>query len=133
MRISTIWAWNRWLALSDVLAYNGNDVLVYARDLDNAKEINKYHTSQKYLWDKVIDKKIKANSNLKEVLSFSNYLVIAVPSKSIISILKEIKSINDSDNYFFINATKWFTNKKTIQSIINEYFPVHRWLVSVLW
>jgi glycerol-3-phosphate dehydrogenase (NAD(P)+) len=133
MKISTIWAWNRWLALSDVLAYNGNDVLVYARGLDNAEEINKYHTSKKYLWDKVIDKKIKASSNLKEVLDFSNYLVIAVPSKSIISILKEIKSINDSDNYFFINATKWFANKKTIQQVINEYFPVHRWLVSVLW
>ena len=89
MKISTIWAWNRWLALSDVLAYNGNDVLVYARDLDSAEEINKHHTSKKYLWDKIIDKKIKASNNLKEVLDFSNYLVIAVPSKSIISILKE--------------------------------------------
>lgn len=133
MKISTIWAWNRWLALSDVLAYNGNDILVYARDTSSANEINEHHTSQKYLWDKIIDKKIQASSNLEEVLNFSNYLVIAVPSKSIISILKEIKKIRNSDNYFFINATKWFANKKTIQQTINEYFPVHRWLVSVLW
>ena len=133
MKISTIWAWNRWLALSDVLAYNGNDILVYARDTSCASEINEHHTSQKYLWDKIIDKKIQASSNLEEVLNFSNYLVIAVPSKSIISILKEIKKIKNSDNYFFINATKWFANKKTIQQTINEYFPVHRWLVSVLW
>jgi glycerol-3-phosphate dehydrogenase (NAD(P)+) len=133
MKISTIWAWNRWLALSDVLAYNGNDILVYARDTSCANEINEHHTSQKYLWDKIIDKKIQASSNLEEVLDFSNYLVIAVPSKSIISVLKEIKKIKNSDNYFFINATKWFANKKTIQQIINEYFPVHRWLVSVLW
>jgi glycerol-3-phosphate dehydrogenase len=54
----------------------------------------------------VIDKKIHASDNLEEVLKFSNYLIIAVPSKSIISILKEIKQIKDSDNYFFINATK---------------------------
>ena len=133
MKISTIWAWNRWLALSDVLAYNGNDILVYARDTSSANEINEHHTSQKYLWDKIIDKKIQASSNLEEVLDFSNYLVIAVPSKSIIPVLKEIKKIKNSDNYFFINATKWFTNKKTIQQTINEYFPVHRWLVSVLW
>lgn len=133
MKISTIWAWNRWLALSDVLAYNGNYILVYARDTSCASEINEHHTSQKYLWDKIIDKKIQASSNLEEVLNFSNYLVIAVPSKSIISILKEIKKIKNSDNYFFINATKWFANKKTIQQTINEYFPVHRWLVSVLW
>ena len=133
MRISTIWAWNRWLALSDVLAYNGNDVLVYARDLESTQEINKHHTCQKYLWDKEIDKKIRASNDLKEVLDFSNYLIIAVPSKSIVSILKEIKSIKNSDNYFFINATKWFANKKTIQQAISEYFPVYRWLVSVLW
>ena len=133
MKISTIWAWNRWLALSDVLAYNGNDILVYARDTSSAKEINEHHTSQKYLGDKIIDKKIQASSNLEEVLEFSNYLVIAVPSKSIVSILKEIKKIKNSDNYFFINATKWFANKKTIQQTISEYFPVHRWLVSVLW
>ena len=133
MKISTIWAWNRWLALSDVLAYNGNDILVYARDTSYASEINEHHTSQKYLWDKIIDKKIQASSNLEEVLKFSNYLVIAVPSKSIISVLKEIKKIKNSDNYFFINATKWFANKKTIQQTISEHFPTHRWLVSVLW
>jgi len=133
MRISTIWAWNRWLALSDVLAYNGNDVLVYARDTDCANEINEHHTSHKYIGDKIIDKKIHASDNLEEVLNFSNYLVIAVPSKSIVSILKEIKHIKDSDNYFFINATKWFADKKTIQQTISEHFPVHRWLVSVLW
>ena len=133
MKISTIWAWNRWLALSDVLAFNGNNVLVYARDSNNADEINQYHTSRKYLWDKTIDKKIHASNSLEEVLNFSNYLIIAVPSKSIISVLKEIKETKPSDNYFFINATKGFADKKTIQQTINEYFPIHRWLASVLW
>jgi glycerol-3-phosphate dehydrogenase (NAD(P)+) len=80
--------------------------LVYARDSSNASEINEHHTSQKYLGDRTIDKKIQASSNLEEVLEFSNYLIIAVPSKSIISVLKEIKKIKNSDNYFFINATK---------------------------
>ncbi len=133
MRISVIWAWSRWLALSDVLAYNGNEVLVYARDLENSNEINEHHTSQKYLENKAINKEIKASSKLEETLKFSNYLVIAVPSKSVISVLKEIKYIKKSDNYFFINATKWFANKKTIQQVISEYFPANRWLVSVLW
>lgn len=133
MKISVIWSWSRWLALSDVLAYNGNDVLVYARNSESANEINLHHTAQKYLWNRIFDKKIEANNNLNEVLNFSNYLITAVPSKSIISILKEIKSIKPSENYFFINATKWFANKKTIQQTINEYFPIHRWLTSILW
>jgi glycerol-3-phosphate dehydrogenase (NAD(P)+) len=47
--------------------------------------------------------------------------------------LEEIKEIKFSNNYFFITATKWFSNKKTIQETINEYFPRHKWLVSILW
>ena len=101
MKISVIWSWSRWLALSDVLAYNGNDVLVYARDSYNAHEINTFHMAQKYLWDISFDRKIKATSNLKECLEFSNYLVIAVPSKSIIQILKKIKSKKKLWKLFF--------------------------------
>ena len=133
MKISVIWAWNRGLALSDVLAYNGNNVLVYSRCAAGAEEINTHHTAKKYLWDTKIDRKIKATCDLKETLDFSNYIVIAVPSKSIIPLLQEIRDTKSSDNYFFINATKWFTNKKTIQQTINEFFPIHRWLASVLW
>lgn len=133
MKISVIGAWSRWLALSDVLAYNGNDVLVYAKEPNSAQEINTHHTSLKYLNGKKIDKKIRACDNLKDTLEFSNYLLIVVPSKFVSSVLEEIKNIKPSDDYFFINATKWLASKKTIQQIINEHFPNHRWLVSILW
>lgn len=133
MKISVIWSWSRWLALCDVLAYNWNEVLVYAKEPDIADEINNTNTSIKYLNGKKINKKIKATKNLEETLNFSNYLLIAIPSKFIISILEEIKEIKFSNNYFFITATKWFSNKKTIQETINEYFPRHKWLVSILW
>ena len=133
MKISVIWAWGRWLALCDVLAYNGNDVLVYAKEPNAAEEINTHHTSLKYLNGKKIDKKIRACDNLKDALEFSNYLLMVVPSKFVSSVLEEIKEIKPSDDYFFINATKWLASKKTIQQIINEHFPKHRWLVSILW
>lgn len=133
MKISVIWAWSRWLALCDVLAYNGNDVLVYAKEPNSADEINNDHTSIKYLDGRKINKNIKACNNLKEALDFSNYLAIVVPSKFVPSVLEEIKEIKPSDDYFFINATKWLASKKTIQQTINEYFPKHRWLVSILW
>ena len=133
MKISVIGAWSRWLALSDVLAYNGNDVLVYAKETNSAQEINTHHTSLKYLDGKLIDKKIKACETLPEALDFSHYLLIAVPSKFISSVLEEIKEIRPSDDYFFISATKWLASKKTIQQIINEHFPIHRGLVSILW
>lgn len=133
MKISVIWAWSRWLALCDVLVYNGNDVLVYAKEPDAAEEINTHHTSLKYLDGKKIDRKIRACNNLKDALEFSNYLLMVVPSKFVASVLEEIKETKPSDDYFFINATKWLASKKTIQQIINEHFPKHRWLVSILW
>jgi glycerol-3-phosphate dehydrogenase (NAD(P)+) len=80
--------------------------LVYAKEPDIADEINNTNTSIKYLNGKKINKKIKATKNLKETLNFSNYLLIAIPSKFICSILEEIKEIKFSDNYFFITATK---------------------------
>ena len=133
MKISVIWAWSRWLALCDVLAYNGNDVLVYAKEPNATEEINTNHTSLKYLDGKKINKKIRACDNLKDALEFSNYLLMVVPSKFVASVLEEIKQTKPSNDYFFINATKWLATKKTIQQIINEHFPKHRWLVSILW
>lgn len=135
MKITVIWAWSWWLALSDVLAFNGNDVLVYARNLAAKREINTIHTSLKYLHGAKINKSIKATSSLKEALDFSNYILLAVPSSAIIDCLKEIKEIYPSNNYFFINAIKWLNlqTKKTMQQIIKEFFPIHKWLVSLLW
>ena len=98
MKISVIWAWSRWLALCDVLAYNGNDVLVYAIEANETDEINKNHTSIKYLNGKKIDEKIRACNNLKEALDFSNYLLMVVPSKFVTSVLEEIKEIKPSDD-----------------------------------
>ena len=70
MKISVIWAWSRWLALSDVLAFNGNEVLVYARTASAAKELNTLHTSVQYLhWVKIANS-IKATENLTETLIF---------------------------------------------------------------
>lgn len=132
MKVSVIWSWSRWLALCDVLGYNGNNVLVYAKESDIADEINETHTSIKYLDGKKIDKKVRATNNLKDVLEFSNYILIVVPSKFVASVLEEIKRIRPSDDYFFINATKWLSSNKTMQQTINEHFPKHRWLVSIL-
>lgn len=138
MKISVIWAWSRGLALSDVLAFNGNDVLVYARNSDAKDEINDTHTSIKYLHWYRINSKIVATDNLWEALHFSNYLLLAVPSSAIISCLKDIKSTKKEckiyDDFFFINAIKWLNleSKQTIQQIIKENFPEHKWLVSVL-
>lgn len=134
MKISVIWAWSWWLALSDILWLNNHNVLVYARDKEKMSEINTLHTSIKYLNWKKISNNIKATNNLEEVINFSEYLLLAVPSKSITSCLNDIKWFSKHNKeYFFINAIKWLESKRTIQQIIKEYFPKNKWVVSLLW
>lgn len=133
MKVSVIGAWNRWLALCDVLASNWNEVLVYSIEPDEITQINAQHTSQKYLNGKKINKNIKVTGNLREVLKFSNYILLAVPSKVIESCLLDIRNIQPSENLFFINVIKWIVNKQTIQQLIKKYFPKNKGIVSLLW
>lgn len=135
MKISIIWAWNRWLALGNVLANNNHEILMFSREASTANEINNLHFSSRYLnWIK-FNESIKATDNLETALDFSKILVIAVPSTAIPEILQEIKEIKNKDDYFFINSTKGLNleTKKTVQQIIKEYFPNHAWLTSLLW
>ena len=49
MRIFTLGSGAWGLALSNVLAENGNEVFVYTRHNENKNEINNSHTLSKYL------------------------------------------------------------------------------------
>lgn len=123
------------LALADVLANNGNEVLVYTRKIEAQEEINNKHTNSKYLNDLTINKNIVASTNLKELIEENDTFLLCVPSTSVSSLLNQIKEyIKRPIN--IINATKGLdpNNKLTIQSIIkkeidNKYIKS---LVSIL-
>lgn len=121
MKIFTIGSGAWGLALSNVLAENGNEVFVYTRHEESENEINNEHSLIKYLPN------IKLNSKIFAVRDYSSineadYLLLAVPSKSV---KDTIVVLNDVLNkkIKIINATKGLepsTNKRIQEYIFSN-------------
>lgn len=112
-------AWG--LALSNVLAENGNEVFVYTRHEDSKEEINLNHTSKRYLFDVILNENIKAVNDFTN-LNKCDYVLIAVPSKNIKDVIKLLNE-NLDKKINLINATKGLepsTNKR-----IQEYIKLN--------
>ncbi len=123
------------LALSDVLANNGNEVIVYTRKVEAQNEINLFHTNKKYLGELKINSNIVASTNLKELIENNDTFLMCIPSVGIENLLLEIKNyIKKPVN--FINATKGLEpkSKGTIQTIIKRVIEKKyiKSLVSIL-
>lgn len=121
MKIFTLGSGAWGLALSNVLAENGNEVFVYTRHIENKNEINNSHTMSKYLPDVYLNKNILAVNDFSK-LNETDYVLLAVPSKSI---KDAIDKLNEHLNkkIKIINATKGLepsTNKR-----IQEYISLN--------
>ena len=104
MKIFTLGSGAWGLALSNVLAENGNQVFVYTRHIESKNEINNLHTLSKYLPDVFLNKNILAVNDFA-LLNESDYVLLAVPSKSI----KEEPSTNKRiQEYISLNLNKEF-------------------------
>ena len=127
MRIFTLGSGAWGLALSNVLTENGNEVFVYTRHNENKNEINNSHTLSKYLPGVYLNKNILAVNDFA-ILNESDYVLLAVPSKSIKDAIDELNE-HLNKKIRIINATKGLepsTNKR-IQEYISlnlkkEYF-----------
>ena len=113
MKIFTIGSGAWGLALSNVLAENGNEVFVYTRHEESENEINNKHSLLKYLPN------IKLNSKIFAVRDYSSineadYLLLAVPSKSVKDTIVVLNNVLNK-KIKIINATKGLepsTNKR---------------------
>lgn len=121
MKIFTLGSGAWGLALSNVLAENGNEVFVYTRHIENKNEINSSHTMSKYLPDVYLNKNILAVNDFSK-LNESDYVLLAVPSKSIKDAIDKLNE-HLSKKIKIINATKGLepsTNKR-----IQEYISLN--------
>lgn len=107
-------AWGSTLA--QVLADNGHQVLIY--DI-NKTYVDKINGGVHPLFDSVFPETIKGTSSLEEVTSFSNLLMLAVPTKFMRSVLKDINNII-TNKKVFINISKGIEPKtfETVSQIV---------------
>ena len=88
-RVTVIGAGAWGTTLAQVLSDAGNDVLLWARNQDVVTEINSKHTNEKYLSGIQLPKSIKAISDIKSALGFSDVYVLTIPTQQLRPALEE--------------------------------------------
>jgi glycerol-3-phosphate dehydrogenase (NAD(P)+) len=111
-------------AISNIVSFNGHDVVMYSNDLDSVEEINKKHTNTKYT-DCPINNNVIASNNLTETLKNVDYIFIILPSKAVVGVLRELKEVNIEFTRKFVIFSKGIDGDsgKFFSDLISDFFP----------
>lgn len=104
-RLTIIGAGSWGSALARILGDNGHSIILYDTDKAIVDEINNNHTNLSKLPNGKLPMTVKATVNLSEAINSSENILLAVPTKVIRSVLKEINQVINSEK-LFINASK---------------------------
>ncbi|SEI65576.1 glycerol-3-phosphate dehydrogenase (NAD(P)+) [Bhargavaea ginsengi] len=80
-------------ALAAVLASNGHDCTLWSRRTEQAEEIAEKHTNEQYLPGAVLPDTLKADHNLARAVSGASIIVMAVPTKGIRKVCRDLNSV----------------------------------------
>lgn len=110
-------AWGTTLA--QVLTDNGNNVLIRDINADFVKKINEGHKHP--FFDLEIPNTIKATLSLEEAASYSDIIVLCVPTKAMRMVLKELNPLLKGKK-LFINVSKGIEPNTSLRvsEIVNE-------------
>ena len=76
--------------VASLTAKNANTIL-WARNQETVDEINEHHTNSKYLPGALLQKSLKASTNIEEVVSKADVLIMGVPSQHFRQVLRDAK------------------------------------------
>lgn len=113
-------------ALSIVLAENGHDCLLWSHRQNQANEINQQHTNEKYLPGTVLPDSLIATSSLEEAAKHGKIVVMAVPTKGIREVCRNIKEWIQ-EPILFVHVSKGIEpdSLKRISEVMREELPAH--------
>lgn len=104
-KITVIGAGSWGSALARILGDNSNEVLLYDTNIKIVDEINNFHTNLNKLPIGKLPENVKATTDIKEAVSFSDVIVISVPTKVLRVVLKQINAVIDEAK-LFVNTSK---------------------------
>jgi len=119
MKLSIIGGGAWGATLGQLLVDNGNEVVIYDINEQFVLTINQKHVHP--FFDLPLPQTLLATNDLQEALAFSDYLVLAVPTKVMRSLLNTINSALKSPKYF-INVSKGIEpdTSKRVSEIVEE-------------
>ena len=91
--------------VAHIVGNQDHPTLLWARDHDLVDEINTHHTNQRYLSNHELSANIQATSDLQEVLSQCQLLLVLVPSKGFRSVCHQMGDFLRGD-HCVIHGTK---------------------------
>jgi len=114
-------------ALAQVLCDNQMDVTIYDRNQDVVDDINKNHRNSKFFKDQKLPETLKANIQLEAAIKEAQYILLAVPTKVIRDVLKNINNCLNSA-VTVINASKGIEpgTHKRVSEIVAEEIEAHK-------
>ncbi|QTK07190.1 NAD(P)H-dependent glycerol-3-phosphate dehydrogenase [Staphylococcus haemolyticus] len=121
-------------ALANVLAENGHTVLMWGKNEDSVKELNDHHQNKRYLKDVVLNSSIKATSDIKEAVNFTDIYLMALPTKAMREVTSEIDNLIDTKKTF-IHVAKGIENdtfKRVSEMIEDSILEEHNGGIGVL-
>lgn len=77
--------------LANVLADNGNDVVIYGIDEGEINDIQHKHKNSHFFGETKLNRRILATSNLEAALDKTEILILAVPTKALHSVIGRLK------------------------------------------
>ncbi|MDY0277040.1 MAG: NAD(P)H-dependent glycerol-3-phosphate dehydrogenase [Acholeplasma sp.] len=120
MKVSIIGGGAWGTTLAQLFHDNGHEPFIYEINNDYVNRINNDNVHP--IFGNKLDQSIKASSNLKEVIDYSNFYVLAVPTKVVRDVLKSMNKLI-SEPSIFVNVSKGIepeTLKRVSEIVLEE-------------
>lgn len=104
------------------------------QNVENVDELNTHHMNKSYLKDAKLDSSIKATADLNSAVQFSDIYLMALPTKAIREVSKDIDQLLTSKKTF-IHVAKGIENgtfKRVSEMIEDSILPEHNGGIGVL-
>ena len=92
-RVGVIGAGAWGTAIAKSLSENGHTVLIWAYEEDLVASINAEHTNNRYLPSVLLPEGLRASTDIREVASNRDYIILAIPSPFLLATTKQILTV----------------------------------------
>lgn len=131
-RFSILGAGSWGTVLANLLASNGNKCLLHTRNQKVFDSISRKQINEIYHPKRLIDKNVSITKNLEELKNYSNIWIIAIPSKKIPLVLREVDKNSLCKKEFIIASKGIDKSFSTISEVLEKQFKIHSNKIYVL-